>query len=553
MENKLKYNEILTKEPWFQVLPHDTTLHGVFRRGTKVDTYDEELVCRVRTQADFLREYYPEGHNIMSKVLYPDIYKQDPETKKWYVQPIARTAFAFQYIITTKQVVHICGNDLQFELSGKAEEEKKELEKLNSLLDLRQGWLDMNMEEHMYESVVSYKATGDTATVGYFDDDGNACARTFSFLDGDVLYPHRHPVTGKMEIFARKYYGYDEDGKYSSENVEIWDEKFYYRARKGLAKNGVTQRIKEIFGLGGYEIIEKKPHGFPFCPVAYHRDRDGACWGKAQNTIEAYEEAFSYLREDNKSHAFPIMYMKGDGVDIHGDEITGAVKSIEINDVDGEVGFLNKPEVSASYNAELKTLYDMIYEQSFSVKPPELKSGDLPGVAVKLLYSPAIEKAIHDTNSLQHYVDDMVRIVKYGYGKQIGKQLTLANLKVNAWIEPYVHQNDTELFTNLSTAVQNQFISKQTASERIPKFAKNDEFDRIMREDMEKRKRETQEAINQQREILKVQTEEAIKQAKATGKGGQDVNTGGGKTGRTTDKWGNHEGENNWDKYNKTR
>lgn len=29
---------------------------------------------------------------------------------------------------------------------------------------------------------------------------------------------------------------------------------------------------------------------------------------------------------------------------------------------------------------------------SFVVMPPEVKSGDLPGVAIKLIYSPSLEK-----------------------------------------------------------------------------------------------------------------------------------------------------------------
>ena len=35
---------------------------------------------------------------------------------------------------------------------------------------------------------------------------------------------------------------------------------------------------------------------------------------------------------------------------------------------------------------------------------------------------------------------------------------------------------------NLAIGVQNEFLSHQTASERIPKYAKNDEIDRIIRE-----------------------------------------------------------------------
>ena len=121
------------------------------------------------------------------------------------------------------------------------------------------------------------------------------------------------------------------------------------------------------------------------------------------------------------------------------------------------------------------------------------------------------------------------------------------NLPINAWIEPYIHQNDQELMTNLSTGVANKFLSQQTASERCPKYAKNDEFNRIMKEDLEKRKLDAQFELDK----LKAQTDENIREAKAT-QGGQDVNTGNGSSQRTTDQNGNHPGENNWDEWNKT-
>lgn len=552
MSNSLKYNEILVREPFYEVLPKGYKTQRTVYRGQKVSEPQDRLQMRIMTQADFLRQYYPSGHKIMDPILFPDIYKQDPETKKWYLQPVTRTAFAFQKIIATKQIVHLVGNDIQFELSGKVESEMKELRKQQALLTLRQGWLDMNVEHSFYEAVESIKVTGDAAVVGYFDEEGNACVKTLSYLNGDTLYPHRNSLTGKMELFARKYADIDEDGNYSTEYVEIWDDEYMYRAKRGVSKNfagQIIQRIKDVFGISGYQIVSKQKHGFPFCPVAYYRERDGACWQPSQNTIEIYEEAVAYFCENNKAYAFPIMFSKGDGVEFHPDDITGAVKYVEIPDNDGDAGFLNKPEVSAAFNTQLKVLYDMIYEQSFGVKPPELKSGDLPGVAVKLLFSPAIELAIHDSHKLQPFLEQIIKIVKYGYGWQENCQATLVGLKVNAWIEPYIHQNDSELMQNLRIGVQDGFISKQTASERATKYAKNDEIKRILDEDLEKRKRDMQFEIDKQ----KAQTNEEIRKLKAQSQfSGKDVNTGNGSRTRRTDQNGNWPNENNWKTWNST-
>ena len=550
MDNiKPNYKEILTREPFYEITPTDYKTHRVVRRGQKTYEPQDNPYMRIITQADFLRMYYPSGHAINDPLLYPDVVKKNPETGKTYIQPIIRTAFAFQHVIATKQRVHITGNDIQFELSGKVGTELEELEKLQDFVTFRQGWLDMNMEYNFYE-FTEYKIVGDAAVVGYFDEEGHACARVLSYLKGDTLYPHRNSITGKMELFARKYADYDENGRYSAEYVEIWDEKYLYRARRAVAKSGpqkIIEKIKDFFGISGYEIYEQKPHGFDRVPVAYYREDGGACFMPSQATIETYEEAFSYFCENNRAYAFPIMWSKGDGVNFTPDEITGAVKYIEIEDEDGAAGFLEKAEVSAAFNTQLKLLYDMIYEQSFGVKPPELKSGDLPGVAVKLLFSPAIEQAIHDSQKLQPFLEDLVYIVKYAYGFEKNCQASLMNLPINAWIEPYIHQNDSELVTNLSSAVQNGFLSKQTASERIPKYSRNDEIKRIMQEDLDKRKLDAQFEIDK----IKAETDQKIREAKATS-GGQDINTGHGTRRRNTDKWGNRPNENNWNQYNRT-
>lgn len=545
---KPNYKEILTREPFYEVLPNGYKMHRVVRKGQKVYEPIDRLTMRVITQADFLRMYYPSGHAINDPALYPDIRRKDPATGRQYIQPIMRTAFAFQQVIATKQRVHIIGNDVQFELAGKVESEEREAQKALDLVTLREGWLNMNMEHRFYE-FTEYKIVGDAAIVGYFDEEGHARARTLSYMKGDTLYPHRNSITGKMELFARKYADYDEEGRFSAEYVEIWDEKYLYRARRGISKHKIVEKIKDIFGISGYEIFEVKEHGFDRCPVAYHREDSGACFLPSQQTIETYEEAFSYFCENNRAYAFPIMWSRGDGVVFNPDEITGAVKYIEIEDKEGAAGFLDKAEVSVAFNTQLRLLYDMIYEQSFGVKPPELKSGDLPGVAIKLLFSPAIEQAIHDCQKLQPFLDECLYIVKYAYGFEKNCQASLMNLQVNAWIQPYIHQNHTEMYQNLAVAVQNGFLSKRTASERAPEFPRNDEIQRVIDEYIEKKETDARFELQKQREQAELDIEKIKAQAETKG---QDVNTGRGTRTRTTDKWGNREGENNWSQWNST-
>ena len=579
MEN-LDFKEILVKKPFYEVKPDGYRKHGLYtdkvgERPVQNTPFDP-LVRSVKTQEDFLREYYPSGHRIWDPAEYPDILKENPEYdpedpskgKRFYLQPITRCAFAFQQVIATKHTLHMTGNDVQFELASGTEDLDKEEKEQKNLTIFKKGWLMADMEIIHFEAVESYMIVAEAAVVGYMNK-GKFGAKTLSFKNGDYLYPHFDSVTGELTVFARKYYDTDEDGNNQIEWVEVWDDTYMYRFKNDVRRGNsivgkAIVKIKDVFGINGYALVEKKKHGFPFIPVAYIRNEDGPCWSSVQRNIEDYEEAFSYLCENNKAYAFPIFFIKGDGEDviIQGDDMTGAVKSIAMNNVNNEAGFLTGTDASDAFATQLNKSYELIYELSFTVKPPELKSGDLPGVAIKLLYSPALEVAMNDAQRMQPFLDKLVSIAKYGIGLENNITASLTELEINAWVEPYIHQNKTELITNLATAVQNGFLSKQTASERCPDFPKNAEWDRIIRE----KKEEDQQDLLMDMQRADNETENKIEEEKATARinkqqGGNDVNTGGGRKAgrpnRSGKKWDENnnndiDDKNNWKRYNQT-
>lgn len=564
------FRKILVKKPFFELTPKGYMTHDGYCRNEVSDNEDPQmpqdtLYRVIKTQKDFLREFYPTSHKIFDKDLYPDIWRKNPEDGKWYVQEIQRTAFAFQQVVYTKHTLHLTGNDIQFELAGDPEMKKQE-EYINLLAKFKKGWYMHDMEIRHYEAVSSYMKVAEAAVVGYFDKNKKFGTRTLAFDRGDTLYPQTDPLTGELVVFARKYNDYDEEGNEKTEWVEVWDDRKFYRFKKQVNEGVVKETIKriaKIFGIDDYSCVEEKDHGFPFIPVAYVRNDDGPCWSAVQKNIEDYEEAFSYLCENNKAYAFPIMKLKGDGDDITvvGDT-DGSAKMIQITDTNGDADFINGTDASDAFATQLNKSYDLIYELSFTVKPPELKSGDLPGVAIKLLYSPAIEVAENDAKKMHPFLDQLVRICKYGIGMEEDCMATMTGLPIHAWVEIYVHQNKSEIITNLATAVQNGFLSKQTASERCPDFPVNDEYDRIMRE----KKEEDQQDLLMDIQRADNETENAIEEEEATARinkqqGGNDINTGGGRkagrpnrSGKKWDKNRNNDvdDKNNWKHYDKT-
>ena len=165
---------------------------------------------------------------------------------------------------------------------------------------------------------------------------------------------------------------------------------------------------------------------------------------------------------------------------------------------------------------------------------------------------------MNDAQELQPFLDKILRICKFGIGTEENCVATMSGLPINAWINPYIHSNLSEQITNIATAVQNGFLSKQTAAERCPDFPKTAEYERIMRE----KKEEDQQDLLMDMQRADNETENAIEQERATAKiqngSSGNVRTGNGRKagrpdeGKNTDKWGNKPSENNWRKYNQT-
>lgn len=579
IETKKQLRDLLTKKPFTRILPDGHYDHGyVWNEASEIPLTHDILRRKIITQEDFLRELDPAGHIINDRELYPDVWQQNEEDGRWYIQEIPRYAFAYQQIILVKHLTHLCGNDVQFELSDTTVTE----ESRNVFNAFRNGWANKNMEVAWYQLAKSVKATGDGAFVGFMDN-GKFGWKVLSFLNGDRLFPHYDMRTGKINTLARTYCNYSEDGSVTKRYIDVWDNTYYYRfVADGDPSNifdKAKQLILKIFSTDGYKLEYIEPHGFNGIPVAYKRDDNGPCWTFSEESIENYEVAFSNLAHSNHDFGLPIMYVKGEGSEEITTKDMSYASKIMLLPEDGEIGFLNRQDASNAYKAELDKVEDAIYKQSFAVKTPELKSGDTPGVALKIMYSDAYEKAMNDAQEYDGVVDDMVQIFTWGYGIEAEMRLSFMTTNIRHYLEPYIHVNNTELTNNLNTSVVGKFLSRQTASEKSP-YATPNEWERICNEEheammnqllLEEQRLEIQNEANidMQRELSEIETNQQIEVAKAENrieqgqeekgkvskktKGSVATGRGQGRPNRlNTDKWGNRPNENNWNRWNAT-
>ena len=479
--------DLLTKTPFARI-----TAKG-YRDGkttislSDVSYYEDNTEYQLMSQGDFLREYYPSGHLINSDIWYPDKIKYEDVTdengkvsRRYYKEKVMRVSVPFQLIIVAQQLVHTFGNNVKHSIITPNPTD----EETANFFEWRMGWIDKNMEIALYEFGKSLFITADAAMVFYMDN-GKVGIKNLTYLNGDTLFPHYNSTNGELDTFARKYYDYDEDNDKKTEWVEVWDKHYltrYKRPLKGIG-NKIT-KIKELFGLDGYvQVGDSIPHNFEEVPIVYYR-LDGPVWSAVQDDIDHWELGFSHLTQNNLAFAFPILVLKSDeGAEIDTD-MYGAVKAIKMGSAD-EADYLKHDESPDSFKLFLEKLSEMIFMGAFIVKTPEVHSGDLPGVAIKLIYSPSLDKAILNKKDLDKCIDKMQRLFTTGYGIEMGKITKYKSLHFMSEIEPYVHQNNTELISNLVQSVTGGFLSKSTASQISP-YSMNNELDKIVGEEKQK-------------------------------------------------------------------
>ena len=589
IQNKKFSRGLLTKRPFYRVcpdIPNESNRAGKPLRdlGEKYVVKDDLVYMEV-TQADFRRELDPSSHAINDRTVYIN-YRYDKDTDLYYEEDFPRYAFAYQQEILDDRLARLTGNDIQFDLA-----EAVYTEKAQKAYDaFKAGWADKRMENAWHFAAKSSCATGDTAFVGYMDN-GSFEWKVFSYLNGDTLYPHYDKRTGKPNLLARTYVDYDDENN-TRNYIDVWDKKYYYRLvdvttsdvdEEDSDTESVLHTMAGDFDIDGYHLEYRTPHGFKEEPFAYHRRDDGPVWTPSQETIEHREAAFSRLAQSNHDFGLPILGLYGEGKkikEIATSDMSYASK-IFIIPTDGKAEFLNRQDASNAYKTELDMLEDKIYSQSMVIKAPELKSGDTPAAAIKLLYSDAYNKAMLEAQEYDAFVRKMIDIFKWGYGIECKHRLDFINTRISYYIVPFLPVNDQEVTTNLSVAVQNGFCSKQTASEKFY-FSTPNEWERIQNEKheddmhtllLEEQRLEMQndENLDFQKQLSDIQTEDQIEvinaQNQATEQNDDDkakkakarkgsVNTGRGR-GRPrtvgTDQWGNRlEGENNWEKWNAT-
>lgn len=479
--------KILVKDAFTRFVPSDrlTCIGDAKTIGT--DSYlsysYETPAKQIMSQADFMREYDVNAHKINSIKYYPNAIMRDSNGKV-SAKIKSRIAVAYQERILTKRLVTLTGNNIDLKLAN-SKRSKTDQDMLNLF---REGWDTHDMETCLYQAFKADGKTGDCAVCFYMSG-GKVGWRVFSYENGDILYPHYDPMTGKLSVFGRRYSVRDDNDNEVMEYLDVWDDTQYMRYRynkKGL--KGALNAVKDVLGLDGWEIDQMPtPHKFNRIPIAY--DRYGEpFWANSQDAIDLYELTISQLAENNQAYALRILYLLGGEIDLQ-TTVDGTPAIINAEDPSAKVGFLEPADSSKSFELQLQILEKSIMRNSFASETPELKSGsDLSSPTIRMMMMDSYQKAQDDALHFQPFLNDVVELFKYGYGIESERSSDYNTLKIKAEIFPYVFMSETEVVSNIVQSVAINALSRRSASEMLYDLGYGviSEYDRLIEEEREK-------------------------------------------------------------------
>lgn len=460
--------QILRRQPFSIPIPSGVAgSNNIVAPGQVFSMPLDNVNRKLKTQSDFVREYYPSSHDINEIKYYPNtLYKS--KDGKYQAKVRSRIAVAFQQYIHLQRKEALLGNNVGMRLVSDATKQKN----IDLLARYREGWEEKDIEVAINRAIDTAFSTGDCA-INVYMDNGKVGWRTFSFMDGDELFPHYDSMTGELTLFGRRYNAQDWDGQGKS-YLDVWDKESF-----------VTYVLDDT--ADGWKMeSEPKPHGFPVCPIAYHRCETGPVWSASQGLIDGYEVALSQFAENNAAYALRILYTLGGDFEIMSN-VDGTPARIDSIDPNAKVGFLEPAQgADGAFAKQLEIMKKEILRGSFVVETPEIKSGaDISSRTVKMLFADSYMKALSDSMEYQPFINKVAYLFKFGYFMETERVSDAETLKVKAYLDPFIFLSDNDIVSAIQQLVTINCLSRKTATEILSNigYSSPDEYARLLQQD----------------------------------------------------------------------
>ena len=405
---------------------------------------------RVVSQAEFLEELYPQSHKVLSDENIPSITMKLNNGQYMDIE-YKRMAVSYQRNIRDKQVLHLCGNPMQFTLLNTNPTKKQN----EDFVTFKKYWNLRNQDGMRTKMVSAQKSMGDAGLLFYQDYKGRIKSRLLCYEDGYVLCSHDDDNGDR--ILESVYY---QDDK--AEYIDSYDDTYMYRYVRELDAESAEWVRKE-------DVV----HGFSEIPLVTKRGK--VAWDNVQSIIEVYEIIYNIFLVIQKRHGWGILYIKGKFNDT-AKKIAGAIVLNDTSiDGNGSADFKAPPSPQNMIDT-LNLMEETIQKGSgttFLLPKDVNSSGDISAQAIMLTQSLDIENALQGVIEWQNVADKMARLFKEGLAKELvkfGKNDTaftdFAELDISAQFKVWMPRNDNEFNQMLIQLAGAGLISKETGTEK---------------------------------------------------------------------------------------
>ena len=465
---KMTPEQILRKKPFSVPIPAAASgPMPILSPGSVYVNPLDNVARELRTQADFVREFYPSSHKINNIKYYHNTLYFNRESGAYQAKVRSRIAVGFQQYIHLQRKEALLGNNVGMRLVGDATSR----DMIDRLAFFRSGWEEKDMEVAVNDAIDAAFSVADAAVYVYMDD-GRVRWRVFSFNAGDVLYPHYDTLTGDLSLFGRLYNQADWDGNVRR-HLDVVDATHFVTYHENAEGDGWEMEGDPV------------PHGFPFCPVAYHRSDLGPVWSASQSLIDGWEIALSQFSENNAAYALRILYTLGAEFELMAN-MDGTPNRIDSIDPNAKVGFLEPAQgADGAFVKQLDLMKKEILRGSFVVETPEIKSGaDISSRTVKMLFADSYMKAMADSMEYQPFLNKIAELFKFGFFLEQGRVAEAGELKVKAYLDPFIFLSENDVVNCIQQLVAAGAMSTKTATELAYNigYSSPDEINRILQE-----------------------------------------------------------------------
>ena len=446
----MNISEHFKKDYWTRRIPAQSAIKqeygGVDYRQSKTGGAGYRMLNL--TQDDFLSEIEPTAHEINSEymsrrpVYAPTGAKDDKGNPVFAIDhydDVETVSLGIQKTIVMKKVSHMGADGFWIAREKGKQECYERIQSWKDRMNLNAGWIEL---------LDSCFSTGDGA-IYLYNDGKSVDYQVFSYLKGDTLYPDIDDQ-GREVLYRRyKFKGMDAVDVFTHDGIQTW-------IQSDEEPQNILERLRNVINVqrgtksdDGYTLVKNTPSQTRDIQVFYFRVPDIPT-GPAQLSIQSLENALSYISEEAKSTAFPILFLKAEKIvnlppsDVNGKTI--GIKGDADSLVHSDAKFLTPPNSSDISKTQIDSLWANIVRTTMSVfiEPEIFRTGLDSSAALKLLFTPEIQWAQNMWPYFAKGVRRMTETLKTLVGIVEGNVTEYADLQLSSGQNIWIPQNTKE-------------------------------------------------------------------------------------------------------------